>query len=131
MEAAFFDLDKTVINKASIAAFRRPFYQGGLISRRTVLRVLTSHLLYHYMGADERRMARMRESVLRLTKGWDEEEVRRIADCVPELPAEVRKRKDQYAAAWRERERLKKMTPNSTSSHADAASNAVDRVDCK
>ena len=39
------------------------------------------------------------------------EEVRRIADSVPELPAEVRKRKDRYAAAWRERERLKKATP--------------------
>ncbi len=28
MEAAFFDLDKTVIAKASIAAFGRPFYRG-------------------------------------------------------------------------------------------------------
>lgn len=37
------------------------------------------------------------------------EQVRRIADSVPELPAEVRKRKDRYAADWRDRERLKKM----------------------
>ena len=34
MEAAFFDLDKTVIAKASMAAFGRPFYRGGLINRR-------------------------------------------------------------------------------------------------
>ena len=34
MRAAFFDLDKTVIAKASIAAFGRPLYRGGLINRR-------------------------------------------------------------------------------------------------
>jgi hypothetical protein len=38
MRAAFFDLDKTVIAKASIAAFGRPFYRGGLINRRLVAR---------------------------------------------------------------------------------------------
>ena len=36
--AAFFDLDKTIIAKSSTLAFGRPFYQGGLINRRTVLR---------------------------------------------------------------------------------------------
>jgi hypothetical protein len=29
MEAAFFDLDKTVIDRASIAAFGRPFMKGA------------------------------------------------------------------------------------------------------
>jgi len=36
--AAFFDLDKTIIAKSSVLAFGRPFYQGGLINRRAVLR---------------------------------------------------------------------------------------------
>jgi len=36
VEAAFFDLDKTVIAKASIAAFGGPFRRGGLINRRVV-----------------------------------------------------------------------------------------------
>ena len=40
MRAAFFDLDKTVIAKASIAAFGRPLYRGGLINRRLVARAL-------------------------------------------------------------------------------------------
>ena len=35
-EAAFFDLDKTVIAKASVVAFGRPFYREGLISRDDV-----------------------------------------------------------------------------------------------
>jgi hypothetical protein len=42
MEAAFFDLDKTVIDRASIAAFGRPFMKGGLINRRVVARAALS-----------------------------------------------------------------------------------------
>ena len=40
MEAAFFDLDKTIIARASMAAFGHHFYRGGLISRPTVVRAL-------------------------------------------------------------------------------------------
>jgi HAD superfamily hydrolase (TIGR01490 family) len=78
MEAAFFDLDKTVIARASMVAFGRPLYRAGLISRWIVLRALYGQLVYLYLGADEQRMARMRESVLRLTKGWDQAHVSRI-----------------------------------------------------
>ena len=78
MEAAFFDLDKTVIDRASIAAFGRPFMRGGLINRRLVARAAVSQLVYLYFGADEERIVRMRESVLALTKGWDRAQVRQI-----------------------------------------------------
>lgn len=72
MEAAFFDLDKTVIAKASMVAFGRPFYRAGLISRWLLLRALYGQLVYLYLGADEARMAQMRDTVLRLIKGWDQ-----------------------------------------------------------
>ncbi|MEJ7582798.1 MAG: HAD-IB family hydrolase [Acidimicrobiales bacterium] len=75
MEAAFFDLDKTVIAKASMVAFGKPFYRAGLVSRWLVLRALYGQVVYLYLGADEARMARMRESVLRITKGWDQAHV--------------------------------------------------------
>ena len=78
MEAAFFDLDKTVIAKASIAAFGRTFYRGGLISRSTVVRALASQFVYLHLGASEQKLARVRESVLELTKGWDQQEVSRL-----------------------------------------------------
>jgi HAD superfamily hydrolase (TIGR01490 family) len=78
MEAAFFDLDKTVIARASMVAFGRPLYRAGLISRWIVLRALYGQLVYLYLGADEQRMTRMRESVLRLTKGWDQAHVSRV-----------------------------------------------------
>jgi HAD superfamily hydrolase (TIGR01490 family) len=78
MEAAFFDLDKTVIARASMVAFGRPLQRAGLLSRWLVLRALWGQLVYLYLGADEARMARMRESVLRLTKGWDKERVSQV-----------------------------------------------------
>ncbi len=78
MEAAFFDLDKTVIAKASMIAFGRPFYREGLISRSLVFRSLWGQLVYMHLGASEEKLARMRESVLALTKGWDQSHIRRI-----------------------------------------------------
>ena len=78
MEAAFFDLDKTVIARASMVAFGGPFYREGLISRRTVARALWGQLIYLHLGASEQKLARMRESVLALTKGWHQAKVRRI-----------------------------------------------------
>ncbi len=78
MEAAFFDLDKTVIDRASIAAFGRPFLKGGLINRRLVARAAISQLIYLYFGADEERLVRVRESMLAVTKGWDRAQVRQI-----------------------------------------------------
>ncbi len=78
MEAAFFDLDKTVIAKASLAAFGRPFRRGGLISRRVVARAVTRQLIYLHLGADEERLTKVREAMLTLTRGWDRDQVRRI-----------------------------------------------------
>jgi len=80
VEAAFFDLDKTVIAKASMVAFGRPFYREGLITRRLLLRALYGQLVYMHLGADEARLARMRDSVLALTKGWHQERVREIVE---------------------------------------------------
>ena len=78
MRAAFFDLDKTVIAKASIAAFGRPFYRGGLINRRLIVRALVSQIIYLHLGASEQKLDRMRESMLTLTTGWDQAQIRAI-----------------------------------------------------
>ena len=80
MEAAFFDLDKTVIAKASMVAFGRPFYREGLISRRLLVRALWGQLVYMHLGASEEKLARMRESVLALTKGWEQARMRGIVE---------------------------------------------------
>ncbi|HEV2360823.1 MAG TPA: HAD-IB family hydrolase [Acidimicrobiales bacterium] len=79
-EAAFFDLDKTVIAKASMAAFGRSLYDGGLINRRTALRAVYAQLVYMHLGASEEKLERIRESVLQLTKGWSRDRVCEIVD---------------------------------------------------
>ena len=107
MEAAFFDLDKTVIARASMAAFGHTFYRGGLISRRTVMRALVSQLVYLHLGASEQKLARIRESVLAMTRGWDQaqvsELVREALDKVvePIIYAEAIELIEQHHAAGR------------------------------
>ena len=86
MEAAFFDLDKTVIAKASMMAFGRPFYREGLVSRRTILRAAYAHVVYLHLGASEQKLARIRESVLTLTRGWEQS---RVSQIVAEALEEV------------------------------------------
>ena len=78
MEAAFFDLDKTVIAKASMVAFSRPFHRAGLLSRRMVLRAAWHQLLYAQLGASPEKLAKLRDSVLALTVGWEQAEITRI-----------------------------------------------------
>ena len=78
MVAAFFDLDKTVITKASMVAFGGPLYRAGLLSRWLLLRALYGQLVYLWLGADEARLARMRRAALALTKGWDHAHVSAI-----------------------------------------------------
>lgn len=80
MEAAFFDLDKTVIASASMVAFGRRFYDAGMISRRTVLRGLWGQVVYLHLGASEEKLTRMRETVLALTRGWDQAKVSAIVE---------------------------------------------------
>src|SRR5664279_4381392 len=58
--AAFFDLDKTIIAKSSTLAYAKPFYRGGLINRRAVLRSGYAQFVYTAGGADHDQIERMR-----------------------------------------------------------------------
>lgn len=80
MPAAFFDLDKTVIARASMVAFGPSFRRAGLLSRWLVARALYAQLVYLYLGADEERMARMRTAVLRVITGWEQDQVVQIVE---------------------------------------------------
>lgn len=108
MEAAFFDLDKTVIAKASIMAFGGHFYRKGLISRRSLIRGLWAQLIFMHLGASEEKLARIRESTLALTRGWQQSEVREIvaetlaAVVEPIIYAEALDLIDLHRAAGRE-----------------------------
>lgn len=77
-EAAFFDLDKTVIARASMIAFGGPFARAGLLSRWVLLRALWGQLVYLWIGADEKKLTKTRDAALKLTRGWEQQKVRAI-----------------------------------------------------
>jgi HAD superfamily hydrolase (TIGR01490 family) len=82
MEAAFFDLDKTVISRSSTLALSRPLYRAGMVSRGQLLRGAYAQLVYLLVGADEGKMERLKEGMLQLTKGWDRAQVERLVEDV-------------------------------------------------
>lgn len=74
-EAAFFDLDKTVIAKSSTLAFTGKLYKAGMLGRRALLRAGIGQLMFMIFGADEAQLAKARDAMLELTKGWDKAEI--------------------------------------------------------
>ena len=78
VRAAFFDLDKTVIAKSSLVAFGPEFHARGLLHRRTLVRAVVTQILFLRFGADEEKLDKMRRSVLKVTRGWDRDEVRQL-----------------------------------------------------
>ena len=78
--AAFFDLDKTVIAKSSTLAFSKPFFNQGLLNRRSVLKSSYAQFLFLMSGADHDQMDRMRSYVTSMCAGWDVEQVKSIVN---------------------------------------------------
>jgi HAD superfamily hydrolase (TIGR01490 family) len=78
VEAAFFDLDKTVISKSSSLALTRPMYRAGLVSRSALLKGAYAQLVYLMVGADEKKMDRVKESMAALSRGWEKDQVERV-----------------------------------------------------
>ena len=85
-EAAFFDLDKTIIAKSSVLAFGKPFYREGLLSKGAIVKSIYAQIVFMLVGADEAKMEKLREAMLSLTKGWNQQH---IADIVRETLDEV------------------------------------------
>jgi HAD superfamily hydrolase (TIGR01490 family) len=86
VRAAFFDLDKTVIAKSSMVALGPELHARGLLHRRTLVRAAISQLIFLRFGANEAKMAKIRESTLKITRGWDRDEVRTlVAETINEI----------------------------------------------
>jgi HAD superfamily hydrolase (TIGR01490 family) len=78
MEAAFFDLDKTIISRSSSLALTRPMYRAGLVSRSMLLKGAYAQFVYLLMGADEKKMDRAKEGMLALARGWEKDQVEQL-----------------------------------------------------
>ena len=84
VEAAFFDLDKTIVARSSPLALGRSFFSAGLITRSSLLKSIYAQFVFHLMGADESKMEKMREEAAKLTSGWEQEKVREVVTEVLE-----------------------------------------------
>jgi HAD superfamily hydrolase (TIGR01490 family) len=82
VEAAFFDLDKTIISRSSSLALSRPMYRAGMVSRGALLRGAYAQLVYLLVGADERKLERLKDGMLALTKGWERSQVEQLVQDV-------------------------------------------------
>ena len=82
VEAAFFDLDKTIISRSSSLALSRPMYRAGMVSRSALIRSAYAQLVYLLVGADEKKMERLKEGMLALTKGWERSQVEQLVEDV-------------------------------------------------
>ena len=69
--AAFFDLDKTILDTSSNVALSGPFIEAGLMTRRTAIASVLVQLPYLLAGADESRMEQMAEAMGRMGRGWN------------------------------------------------------------
>jgi HAD superfamily hydrolase (TIGR01490 family) len=108
MEAAFFDLDKTIIAKSSVLAFGRPFYREGLLSRRAIAKSAYAQVVYMLVGADEEKMEKLRAAMAAMTRGWNRDHVASIVRetltevIEPIIYAEALELFDDHHAAGRE-----------------------------
>ena len=78
MEAAFFDLDKTVIAKTSLIAYAPTLRKTGYLSIPMALRTAWGHLLFKFFGADEESLEKARKTALRLATGLNQQAMRRL-----------------------------------------------------
>lgn len=74
-EAAFFDLDKTIIAKSSTLAFTKPLFKAGLLNSRTLAKAGVAQAYYQVFGADHAQLERVKEELANITSGWDQNEI--------------------------------------------------------
>jgi HAD superfamily hydrolase (TIGR01490 family) len=86
VEAAFFDLDKTVIARSSSFALAKPMRRAGMVSRAQLVRMAYAQLIFVLLGADDRRMDKAKNAMLELTRGWERSQVE---DLVRDVFADV------------------------------------------
>jgi len=78
--AAFFDLDKTIIATSTSAAFTKPLYEGGLVTKGDVIKTAAAHIHYILGNADADATEKMRKQLSETASGWDVNRVREIVD---------------------------------------------------
>jgi HAD superfamily hydrolase (TIGR01490 family) len=106
--AAFFDLDKTIIARSSALAFTTPFAKAGLLTKSALLRNLIAQTLFTIGGADHDKTERLRIQLSKMVEGWSSEQVSEIVEetlhrfIEPIIYAEAADLIDEHHRAGRE-----------------------------
>lgn len=79
-QAAFFDLDKTIIATSSAHAYGREFMHNGLISTTEALQLSLAKASFLMVGQSSEQMDSSRDHLTALVAGWEVDEVLRITD---------------------------------------------------
>jgi HAD superfamily hydrolase (TIGR01490 family) len=98
--AAFFDLDKTLIEGSSAIHFARASYHRGLVTRRQLAKDLWANLRFRLRGSTDEETELLRRRVLESIAGHSVVDLARLG---PEVLAGVLPRvyPDMLAVAWR------------------------------
>lgn len=78
IEAAFFDLDNTIIAGSSFLAYGRTLYKHGLIELPIAIRGFVEQAIFSHMGAPDKKIAKAQEFLLELTRGWNGQQVSKL-----------------------------------------------------
>jgi HAD superfamily hydrolase (TIGR01490 family) len=107
--AAFFDLDKTLIEGSSAFHFARAAYRAGVISRRQIARDAWENLRFRIEGSTDEKSDALRERVLEALAGQRVVDLQRLGPAVlagilprvyPEVLAEAHAHQDAGRPAY-------------------------------
>lgn len=79
-QAAFFDLDKTILATSSSLAFSKPLYEQGLIKRADVVKSAYRQFVFTIAGATHEQTERMRQHLSALVTGWEVKDLQRLIE---------------------------------------------------
>jgi len=84
-EAAFFDLDKTLLPGAALFPLAKEMYRQGVFTNRDIARIVADQILYRVSGKeDKERIRRARETTLAAVKDRPQTEVAEMGRLVVE-----------------------------------------------
>ncbi len=108
IEAAFFDVDNTLVRGSTSILFGKVAFTGGTIKRRDIWRFMFEQMMFIRRGENNEKMADFKDRALSLTKGHSVDELRSLIDVVykqeikPRLWPETVAAAKEHLAAGRE-----------------------------
>ena len=110
IEAAFFDVDNTLVRGSTSILFGKVAFAGGTIKRRDIWRFMFEQVMFIRRGEKNSKMADFKDRALQLTKGHPVEELRQLIDTVyeseikprlwPEAVAALKEHMTQGREVW-------------------------------